>query len=201
MSTPLMPVHAHVSTPVMGRETLCTLQTGPLCVSYLYARLCMFNYMYIHVWVCHISPMCWCICMLKQLFYHMPWDNKICPLIPKAPLISGLQTFMWPTPGTTASQDLCMVLPRTGQTAWGVGLTQEVPPLGIQVGLVGKAAFEHISAIVGAGPGTRDSPAMSTVDQLHDGPRTFWGQRYLENKGSLSHFPPPPAVLVHPVTS
>lgn len=103
----------------MGRETLCTLQTGPLCISYIYARF-------------------------------------------------------------------CMVIPRTGQTAWGVGLTQEVPPLGIQVGLVGKAAFEHISAIVGAGPGTRDSPAMSTVDQLHDGPRTFWGQRYLVKKGSLS---------------
>lgn len=127
--------------------------------------------------------------MLKQLFYHMPWDNKICPLIPKAPPISGLQAFVWPTPGTTASPDFYMVLPRTGQTAWGAGgggLTQEVPPLGIQVGLVGKTAFEHISAIVRTGPGTRDSPAMSTVDQLHDGPRTFWGQRYLENKGSLS---------------
>jgi hypothetical protein len=111
MSTPLMPVHAHVSTPVMGRESLCTPQTGPLCVSYLNihnARLCMFKYMFIHVWVCHISPLCWCICMLKQLFYHMPWNNKIFPLIPKAPLISGLQTFMWPTPGTTASQDLCL---------------------------------------------------------------------------------------------
>lgn len=76
-------------------------------------------------------------------------------------------------------------------------LTQEVPPLSIQVGLVGKTAFEHISAIVGAGPGTRDSPTMSTVDQLHDGPRTFWGQRYLENEGSLSL----PVVFVQLVTS
>lgn len=79
-----------------------------------------------------------------------------------------------------------------------MGLTQEVPPLGIQVGLVGKAAFEHISAIVGTGPGTRDSPAMGTVDQLHDSPRTFWGQRNLENKGSLSL---PPVVLVYLVTN
>lgn len=100
-------------------------------------------------------------------------------------------------PVTAAFQDPCMGAPKGRPDSLGVTLTQEVPPLSVQVGLVGEAAFEHISTIVGAGPGTRDSPAMSTVDQLHDGPRTFWGQRYLENKSSLSL----PVVLMHLVTS
>lgn len=115
----------------------------------------------------------------------LPHVNEICSLIPKAPPTRPSSLHLDHT------RDYCLpgplyVAPKDRPDSLGVGLTQEVPPLGIQVGLVGKAAFEHISAIVRAGPGTRDSPAMSTVDQLHDGPRTFWGQRYLENKGSLS---------------
>lgn len=141
--------------------------------------------------------MCCCVYEVEKLFDHTPWGNKrICPLTPPTHLYHALKLCLAQT------RDYCLPGPLHGAPkgrpgSLGVGLTQEVPPLSIQVGLIGKAAFEHISAIVRAGPGTRDSPAVGTVHQLHDGPRTLWGQRYLEDKGSQS----PAVVLAAPVTS
>lgn len=72
---------------------------------------------------------------------------------------------------------------------WQRGLTQKVPPLGVEVGLVGQAAFEHIAAVIRAGPGAGDPQAVRAVDQLHDGPRALRAQGHLRSQGSLSPAP------------
>lgn len=144
--------------------------------------------------VCTVSHMCWHVCTLrcslgkhKKLRPHRAPSLASCPkshTLVRAFLIRSLG----PSPelGTTRPpQDPRHTLPKTvpGRSGrWG--LTQEVPPLGIQVGLVGEAALEHISAIVRAGPGARDSQTVSTVDQLHDSPRALWAQGDLGSKAA-----------------
>lgn len=107
----------------------------------------------------------------------------------------------WPpcllTPGHPPPRASGQALPRTGLALsllcsgawWQRGLTQKVPPLGVEVGLVGQAAFEHIAAVIRAGPGAGDPQAVRAVDQLHDGPRALRAQGHLRSQGSLSPAP------------
>lgn len=98
---------------------------------------------------------------LPSIPHPYPHPDRLCPRRP-----IGLA----PEPGITCLPGPPWGVPKDRLGTLGVGLTQKVPPLGIQVGLVGKAALQHVLAIVGARPGSGDPQAVSTVDQLHDSP-------------------------------
>lgn len=52
-------------------------------------------------------------------------------------------------------------------------------PLGVEVGLVGQAAFHDVAAVVGTRPGRGHATAVGTVSHLHHGPHAVRGQLHL----------------------
>ena len=54
-----------------------------------------------------------------------------------------------------------------------------MPPLRVEVGLVGQAALHHVAAVVGAGPGGRHAPAVGAVGHPHHGPHALQTQLHL----------------------
>lgn len=108
---------------------------------------------------------------------HIPQANHILPRALKKTYPNLAVPQMWPWsrwpclgPIRPKPETTCFPGPQGLLPGHGSGLTQEVSPLGVQVGLVGKAALEHIPAVVGAGPGTGNPQTVGTVHQLHDGP-------------------------------
>lgn len=57
-----------------------------------------------------------------------------------------------------------------------LNLTDEVLPLGVQVGLVGQAALHDIGAVAGAGFDQGHAATVRAIDQLHEGLRTLGAQ-------------------------
>lgn len=68
-----------------------------------------------------------------------------------------------------------------------VSLTDEVLPLGVQVGLVGKAALHDISAVVGTGLDGGQASTVGAVHKLHHSTGTLWAQRNLEGHTHNHH--------------
>lgn len=54
-----------------------------------------------------------------------------------------------------------------------------MPPLGVEVSLVGQTALHDVAAVVGTGPGGGHAAAVGTVSQPHHGPRALRAQLHL----------------------
>lgn len=65
-----------------------------------------------------------------------------------------------------------------GRTACSVRAppTCQMPPLGVEVGLVGQTALHDVGAVVGARSGRRHAAAVGTVSHLHNGPHALLAQ-------------------------
>lgn len=61
----------------------------------------------------------------------------------------------------------------------GSSPTCQVPPLGVEVRLVGQAALHDVGAVVCAGSGGGHATAVGTVGHLHDGPHAVLAQPHL----------------------
>lgn len=61
-----------------------------------------------------------------------------------------------------------------------------MPPLGVEVRLVGQAALHDVGAVVGAGSGRGHAAAVGTVGHLHDGPHAVLAQPRLQEIRLLS---------------
>lgn len=61
-----------------------------------------------------------------------------------------------------------------------------MPPLGVEVRLVGQAALHDVGAVVGAGSGRGHAAAVGTVGHLHDGPHAVRAQPHLQEIPLLS---------------
>lgn len=57
--------------------------------------------------------------------------------------------------------------------------TCQMPPLGVEVSLVGQTALHDVAAVVGTGPGGGHAAAVGTVSQPHHGPRALLAQLHL----------------------
>lgn len=65
-----------------------------------------------------------------------------------------------------------------GQTACSVRAppTCQMPPLGVEVGLVGQTALHDVGAVVDARSGRRHAAAVGAVRHLHNGPHALVAQ-------------------------
>ena len=61
--------------------------------------------------------------------------------------------------------------------------TSQMPPLCVEVGLVGQAALHHVAAVVGAGPCGRHAAAVGAVGHPHHGPHALQAQLHLWTPG------------------
>lgn len=59
-------------------------------------------------------------------------------------------------------------------------LTYKILPLGVEVGLVGKATLHDVGAVAGAGLDRGHAATVRTVNQLHQGLSTIWTKRNLK---------------------
>lgn len=55
-----------------------------------------------------------------------------------------------------------------------------MPPLGVEVRLVGQASLHDVGAVVGTGSGRGHAAAVGAVGHLHDGPHAVLAQPHLQ---------------------